>query len=105
MLPAWDRMRIIRRRTLQEFWEAGHAKAEGPLRAWFAEVSRAEWRSMAELKQRFPHASVIDSERVVFNIGGNDYRLVAKLWFPAKAVYIKFVGTHAEYDRIDVTTL
>ena len=60
---------------------------------------------MADIKARYAHASVIDSERVVFNIGGNKYRLVAKLWFPGQAVWIKFVGTHAEYDRIDVTAL
>ena len=98
-------MRIIARRTLREFWEAGHAAAEGPLKAWHAEVKSADWTSMADIKARYPHASVIDSERVVFNIGGNKYRLGVKLWFPAKAVFVKFIGTHAEYDRLDVTSL
>ena len=60
---------------------------------------------MADVKARYPHASVVDAERVVFNIGGNKYRLVVKLYFPGQAIYIKFVGTPAEYDRIDVSTI
>jgi mRNA interferase HigB len=98
-------MRIIARKTLKDFWEAGHADAEQPLKAWFAEAEQANWTSMADIKARYAHASVIDGERVVFNIGGNKYRLVAKLWFPGRAVWIKFVGTHAEYDALDVRAL
>lgn len=98
-------MRVIARRTLRQFWESGHADAEQPMRAWFAEVARARWRSMADVKKRFPRASVVDAERVVFDVGGNKYRVVAKLWFPAQAVWIKFVGTHREYDDIDVRSL
>ena len=60
---------------------------------------------MADIKRRYPTASVIDAERVVFNIGGNKYRLVVKVWFPGQTVWIKFVGTHRQYDRIDVTEL
>ncbi|MCA9544644.1 MAG: type II toxin-antitoxin system HigB family toxin [Myxococcales bacterium] len=98
-------MRVIARRTLREFWEAGHGDAEEPLRAWFAEAQAAEWTTMADIKARYAHASIVDSERVVFNIGGNKYRLVVKLWFPTRAVWIKFIGTHAEYDRLDVSSL
>lgn len=98
-------MRVIARKTLQDFWQSGHVEAEQPLRAWFAEVSRAQWRSMAEIKERYPHASVVDAERVVFNVGGNKYRLVAKVWFAGQAVFIKFVGTHRTYDDIDVSKL
>ena len=98
-------MLIIARRTLKEFWEAGHSDAEQPLKAWFAEVSRATWLSMADVKVRYRHASVIDGERVVFNIGGNKYRLVAKIWFPGQAVWVKFFGTHREYDDLDVGSL
>lgn len=98
-------MRIIARRTLREFWKAGHADAEQPLKAWFAEVERAKWNSMADVKERFPHASVVDRERVIFNIGGNKYRLVVKVWFPGQAVWVKFVGTHREYDDLDVRSL
>lgn len=98
-------MRIIARRTLQVFWEAGHADAEQPLRAWFAEVSQAVWSSMADIKSRYPHASVIDAERVVFNVGGNKFRLIAKVWFAGQTVFVKFIGTHAQYEKIDARTL
>jgi mRNA interferase HigB len=60
---------------------------------------------MADIKGRYPHASIVDSERVVFNTHGNRYRLVAKIWFPASMVWVKFVGTHASYDKIDVKEL
>lgn len=98
-------MRIIARRTLREFWEAGHGDAEEPLKAWFAEVERAKWTSMADVKERFSHASIVDRERVIFNIGGNKYRLAVKVWFPGQAVWVKFVGTHREYDDLDVSSL
>ena len=98
-------MRIIARRTSREVWEAGHADAEQPLRAWFAEVSQAAWASMADVRDRYPHASVIDRERIVLNIGGNKYRLVVKVWFPGQAVWGKFIGTHREYDDLDVGSL
>ncbi len=110
MFPFWEMvplgpevaLRVISRGTLRDFWEAGHADAKGPLQAWFAEVSRAKWRGMADIKRRYPHCSVIDKERVVFNIGGNHYRLVVKLWFPGQCGWVKFVGTHREYDDLDV---
>lgn len=98
-------MRVIARSTLRRFWEGGYADAEQPLRAWYAEATNASWNTMADIKRRYPQASVIDSERVVFNIGGNKYRLVAKVWFSGAAVWVKFVGTHAEYDKVDVTKL
>jgi mRNA interferase HigB len=97
-------VRVIARRTLKSFWER-HADAEQPLKAWFAEASQAEWNSMADIKHRYAHASIVNSETVVFNIGGNKHRLVVKLWFAGQAVWIKFVGTHADYDKIDVRTL
>lgn len=98
-------MRVIARRALKAFWEAGHGDAEQPLKAWFAEASRATWSSMADIKARYRHASVVDSERVVFNIGGNKYRLVVKIWFQGQAVWIRFVGTHRDYDVLDVGSL
>ena len=98
-------MRIIARKTLVRFWEAGHADAEQPLKAWFAEVSRARWSAMAELKRRYPHARIIDRERVVLKIGGNKFRLVVKVWFLGQTVWIKFVGTHRAYDELDVGSL
>jgi mRNA interferase HigB len=105
MIPKRELMRVISRRTLREFWERGHADAEQPLKAWFAEVSRATWQRMEDIKIRYPRASVIDGERVVFDIGGNKYRLVVKIWFPGQAVFVKFLGTHAEYDKLDVGEL
>ena len=99
-------MRIVSRKTLKKFWESkGRKDAEQPLNAWFAEASAATWSKMSDIKERYPHASIVDRERVVFNIGGNKYRLVVKVWFPARALFIKFVGTHADYDAIDVTSL
>ncbi len=110
LLPVWEHswevaLRVIARRTLQEFWEARNGDAEQPLRAWFAEASTATWASMADIKARYAHASIIDAERVVFNIGGNKYRLVVKVWFPGQAVFVKFIGTHAAYDKLDVRSL
>ena len=105
MLPRWEPMRIIARRTLQEFWEAGHPDAEQPLRAWFDEASKTEWKTTADIKNRYAHASVIDAERVVFNVGGNKYRLVVRVWFHGRTIWIKFVGTHEDYDDIEVTKL
>ncbi|MBT3222158.1 MAG: type II toxin-antitoxin system HigB family toxin [Proteobacteria bacterium] len=98
-------MRIIAPRTLRSFWESGHADSEGALRAWLAEAQVASWGSMADIKVHYPGASIIDSERVVFNIRGNNYRLFGKVWFPGRMVFIKFIGTHAAYDRLDVTQL
>ena len=98
-------MRVIAPRTLRCFWESGYADSENALRAWLAEVHVSTWSSMADIKARYPSASVIDSERVVFNIRGNHYRLIVKVWFPGRMVFIKFIGTHAEYDRVDATQL
>lgn len=97
-------MLVIARRTLRDFWRK-HPDAEGPLKAWFAEVGNVAWKSMADIKRQYAAASIIDSERVVFNAGGNKYRLVVKLWFPGQAVWIKFVGTHRAYDQVDVKKL
>ena len=97
-------MRVIARNTLQAFWQK-HKDAEGPLKACFAEASRGAWHAMADIKRHYVTASIIDSERVVFNVVGNKYRLVVKIWFPGKTVWIKFVGTHKSYDHIDVKKL
>jgi len=97
-------MRIIARKTLCDFWRK-HPDAEGPLKTWFEETSRAAWRGMVDIKRQYATASVVDSERVVFNVGGNRYRLVVNVWFAGKAAWIKFIGTHARYDQIDVKDL
>jgi mRNA interferase HigB len=96
-------MRIISRRTLRQFWEQSqYSDAEQPLRAWFREASRADWKSPAEVKADYRSASIVGKDRVVFNIAGNKYRLVVRVNFPYRVVYIRFVGTHRQYDRIDV---
>jgi mRNA interferase HigB len=94
-------MRIIAKRTLREFWE-GYPDAEEPLLAWYREVEKADWGGPAEVKEKYRSASILGDNRVVFNIKGNIYRLVVKINYPHHVVYVRFVGTHAEYDEIDV---
>ncbi len=97
-------MRSIARRTLRDFW-ARHPDAERPLRAWFAEARRADWRGPAEVKARYPSASVVAGNRVVFNIGGNKYRLVVAIRYEARVVFVRFIGTHRQYGKIDVASV
>jgi mRNA interferase HigB len=99
-------VRILAPRTLREFWQKpGRHDAEASLRAWTAETEKANWRSMNEVKQQFGNASIVGNDRVVFNIKGNDYRLVVAINFKFQIVYILFIGTHKEYDKIDVKTI
>jgi mRNA interferase HigB len=96
-------MRIISRKALRVFWERPeYADSEQPLRAWFREVSRADWKSPAEIKAAYRNASIVGNDRVVFNIAGNKYRLVVRLNYAYGVVYLRFVGTHRQYDRINV---
>lgn len=97
-------MRIIAKRALRRFWEA-HQQAKGPLEAWYQEVDRAEWTDPAAVKDQFRSASLLRGHRVVFNIAGNKYRLVVKINYPYGIVYVRFIGTHADYDRIDAHTV
>lgn len=100
-------MRIIARRTLRQFWEAHprNRAAKTPLEDWHAQVSAADWATPAEVKAQFGDASILQGGRVIFNIGGNKYRLVVRINYPYRVVYIRFVGTHAEYDEIDAGTI
>jgi mRNA interferase HigB len=100
-------MRIIARRTLRDFVASRAGTPDQPalkaaLDAWFAEVSRARWTSTSDIRQSYASASIVTAERVVFNIRGNAYRLVVALDLRRGIVWIKWVGTHADYDRIDV---
>ena len=95
-------MRIFTKRTLREFWQR-HTDAERSLTRWHHEVEQADWSTPYQVKERFPSASIIAGNRVVFNINGNAYRLVAEIDYAHRRVYIRFVGAHAEYDRIDAT--
>jgi len=101
-------MRIIARRTLRRFVESpvGHkdqASLAAALDAWFDEARKATWRSTVDVKRRYASASIITAERVVFNIKGSSYRLVAAVDFEKGIVWIKWLGTHKDYDMIDVT--
>jgi mRNA interferase HigB len=93
-------MRVIAVRTLKTFWDR-HPDAEGPLRAWFTEARRASWRGPQEIKNAYRTASMLRNNRVVFNIKGNSYRLIVAIKYEFQIVYIRFVGTHAAYDRIN----
>ena len=95
-------MRVIAKRTLREFWRR-HPDAERPLLSWHREMEDEDWDAPTGVKGRYPHASILRNNRVVFNIKGNTYRLVVMVAYQRKTVYIRFVGTHAEYDRIDAT--
>ena len=94
-------MRVIAKSTLREFWQV-HPDAEEPLLAWFREVEHEDWDTPAKVKQKYRSASIVGNDRVVFNIKGNTYRLVVRINYPYRIVYIRFVGTHAEYDEVDV---
>jgi mRNA interferase HigB len=95
-------MRIIAFAALREFWQRrGRGDAEQPLRAWYKEAEKSDWATPADIKHRYPSASFLNDNRVVFNIGGNKYRLIVRVMYRSKTVYIRFIGTHAEYDRID----
>lgn len=95
-------LRIIARKALKDFWEKPeYADSEQSLKAWFHEVKAAKWRNSAEIKQKYRNASVIDNERVIFNIAGNKYRLIVAIKFEIQIVFIRFIGTHKQYDRID----
>jgi mRNA interferase HigB len=99
-------MRIIARRTLREFVQSLLGKKDQPavkaaLDAWFDEVSRAVWNSTADVKRRYATASIVSAERIVFNIKGNDYRLVVSVDFEKGIVWIKWIGSHRAYDKID----
>lgn len=94
-------MRIISKKTLRAFWQRC-PDAEQPLLAWFREVEGEDWDTPAKIKAKYRSASIVGDNRVVFNIKGNDYRLVVKVNYPYRVVYIRFVGTHAEYDAVNV---
>jgi len=97
-------MRVIAKSALRNFW-AKHPDAEQPLRAWHSEAKSAAWKSPADVKAKYRSASILQSGRAVFNIGGNKYRLVVKINYSFQIVYIRFMGTHREYDRIDAETI
>ncbi|RTK97800.1 MAG: type II toxin-antitoxin system HigB family toxin [Lysobacterales bacterium] len=100
-------MRVIALSTLKAFWSASptHADALGPGLAWYRETLRADWRTPNDVKAQFASASILRDGRVVFNIAGNKYRLVVWINYAHRVVYIRFIGTHAQYDGIDAQTI
>ena len=97
--------RIISRKTIRNFWEQRFPDAQGALESWYAEANTAQWQTPADIKAQYGNASILKGGRVVFNICGNKYRLIVKINFPASIIYIRFVGTHKEYDAIDAETI
>lgn len=97
-------MRIIARSTLRDFWQQ-HADSEQPLKAWFHDVSRMDWQSPSDIKNVYANASILPENRVVFNIKGNDYRLIVHVRYDIGIIFIRFIGTHQEYDKVDAVTI
>jgi mRNA interferase HigB len=95
-------MRIIALKTLREYWES-HPQVRQSLQAWYEDAKHAVWQSPVDIKTIYRNASIVANNRVVFNIKGNDYRLIVSINYRFGIAYIRFVGTHAEYDRIDAT--
>ncbi len=93
-------MRVIAKSRLREFWQR-FPDAEGPLLAWFREVEKEDWNSPAKVKEKYRSASFVGN-RVVFNIKGNTYRLVVLINYSLRIVFIRFIGTHEEYDAVNV---
>lgn len=96
--------RIIARRTLIEFWEK-QPDSEQYLKTWYETARETEWNTPNDVKETFAHASILKNGRVVFNIKGNTYRLVAKINYERQWLFIRFIGTHTGYDRIDADTI
>jgi mRNA interferase HigB len=97
-------MHIVAVRFLRAFWEQ-NPDAEQPLKSWVDETKNANWAQPAQIKEKYRSASILKNKRVVFNIKGNDYRLVVSVAYHFQAVYVKFIGTHREYDAIDAETI
>jgi mRNA interferase HigB len=97
-------MRVISKASLVRFW-VKHPNSKQALQTWFEDVSHAKWSRPQDIKARHANASFVGSNRVVFNIKGNDYRLIAAVAYRFSAVYIKFVGTHQQYDAVDAATV
>jgi mRNA interferase HigB len=109
LFPFWEQarrkdVRVFNRSTVKAFAD-GHADARQPIFVWFAEVEAANWSGPEDIKTRYPSASFVAGNRVVFNVKGNKYRVVVAIKYEFFAVYIRFIGTHAEYDGIDAVTV
>lgn len=97
-------MRVIAKKVLREFWQR-HTDAEQHLKAWYKEASKANWTLPNDIRDQYAKVSILKSGRAVFNICGNSYRLVAKINYERGWVFIRFIGTHNDYDRIDANNI
>ncbi len=100
-------MRVIAKRSLREFWQSSpqYADAQGSIEAWHAEISKASWRTPQDVKGQFRSASILKGGRAVFNIAGNKYRPVVAIDYERQVCFVKFIGTHEQYDRIEAETV
>jgi len=96
-------MNVVVRRTLVRFWET-HPRSKEALEAWYHEAAHAEWKTPQDIKRKYPGASILKNNRVQFDICGNEFRLVCAIRYDIGWIWVKFIGTHAEYDRIDAET-
>ena len=97
-------MHVVSVKMLREFWER-HADSEDPLKAWYREAKRANWTCFADIKARYGSADHLADNRVVFDIKGNKYRLIVRVHYNAGRIFIRFIGTHAEYNKINAETI
>lgn len=97
-------MRVISKKTLKEFWQK-HSDCEESLKSWHKEAEEAIWKTPQDIKKDYPSASFLQDNRVVFNIKGNSYRLVVRINYDIAIVWIRFVGTHAQYDKINASKI
>ena len=97
-------VRVIAKKILREFW-IKHNDCEQQLKSWFREAEQARWQNLNQIKIAYPSASILNENRVVFNIKGNNYRLIVKINFDYQIVWIRFIGTHSEYDKIDANSI
>ena len=99
-------MRIVSHRKLKEFYETkGHEDSRVPLERWYNIAEKAEWRNLSEIKVDFPATDYVGNQHYVFNIKGNNYRLVVVVKFTIGYIFIRFIGIHKEYDKIDCSTI
>ena len=97
-------MRVVAKGTLRKFWNK-HKDSEEQLKSWYNEADKSIWNNPNEVKKEYPRASILEDNRVVFNIKGNRYRLIVKINYEYKIIWIRFIGTHAEYDKIDANKI
>jgi mRNA interferase HigB len=99
-------MRVIAKSTLKRFWQQpGFGDSRGALESWYEEALKARWTSPHSVKDQYANASICGNNRVIFNVGGNKYRLVVEMQYRAGIAWVKFIGTHAQYDRINVESV